>query len=178
MRIISGIYRSRILKTPSGNQYVRPTTDRARETVFNILSNRMDFEGMTCLDLFCGTGSMGLEFLSRSGGKCTFVDINTNLVRENANNLKLENNFEIIRSDVFRFLSFNSNSKYDIAFADPPYKFESYERLLKKISDYSLLFILEHDKSFKIPDEYSEKLCLQKKIGISFFSFFDFKKQQ
>jgi 16S rRNA (guanine966-N2)-methyltransferase len=174
MRIISGIYRGRTIKSPSSKKDIRPTTDRARETIFNILSNRIDFENKACLDLFCGTGSFGLEFISRGGNKCTFVDLDTRVIKENVALLNLNDNFNIIRNDVVKYLEFNKDNRHDIAFADPPYKYRYYLNLLEEISEFKLLFILEHDKNFAVPDDFKNKLFLQKKIGISQFSFFDF----
>lgn len=174
MRIISGIYKGRIIKSPSSKKDIRPTTDRARETLFNILSNRLDFENKICLDLFCGTGSFGLEFISRGGSKSTFVDLDTKVIKENVSLLNLNDNCNIIKNDVVRYISSIIKNKFDIAFADPPYKYKHYEKFLKEISEFKLLFILEHDKNFVVADDFKNKLFLQKKIGISLFSFFDF----
>lgn len=174
MRIISGIYKGRILKSPHSKKDIRPTTDRARETLFNILSNKIVFENKICLDLFCGTGSFGLEFISRGGIKCTFVDLDTGTIKENISLLNLNDNLNIIRNDSVKFLSSCKKDIFDIAFADPPYKYERYGRLLEEISKFKLLFILEHDKNFIVPVDFKSRLFLQKKIGISIFSFFDF----
>ncbi|MCX6165728.1 MAG: RsmD family RNA methyltransferase [Ignavibacteriae bacterium] len=174
MRIISGIYKGRTLKSPSSKIDIRPTTDRARETLFNILSNKIDFENKICLDLFCGTGSFGLEFISRGGRECTFVDFDTRVIKENVSLLNLNGNFNIIRSDAVKYLSSNKKNKFDIAFADPPYKYGYYGNLLEEISIFKLVFILEHGKNFVVTDDFKNKLFLQKKIGISLFSFFDF----
>jgi 16S rRNA (guanine966-N2)-methyltransferase len=174
MRIISGIFKGRIIKSPSHKSDVRPTTDRARETLFNILCNRINFNNKICLDLFCGTGSLGLEFLSRGGSYCTFVDLDTRVIKDNLALLNLSDKYNIIRNDAVKYLILNSDKKFDIAFADPPYKYSNYGKLLEVISKFRLLFILEHDKSFIVPDNFKNKLFLYKKIGISQFSFFDF----
>lgn len=174
MRIISGNYKGRTLASPSGKNDIRPTTDRARETLFNILANRIDFENKICLDLFCGTGSIGLEFISRGGKKCTFVDMDTSVIKKNVSLLKLYDNYDIVRNDAVKYLASDVAEKYDIAFADPPYKYREYDKLLEKISKYKLIFILEHDKNFIIPNELKNNIFLQKKIGITHFSFFDF----
>jgi 16S rRNA (guanine(966)-N(2))-methyltransferase RsmD len=131
---------------------------------------------MTCLDLFCGTGSFGLEFLSRGGKKCTFVDTDIKVIKENVTLLKLNNNFKIIRNDAVKYISACKGDEYNIGFADPPYKYTRYNDLLKGISKLNITFILEHDKSYTVSDEFADNLILQKKIGFSFFSFFDFKK--
>jgi len=174
MRIISGIYKGRILKSLSGKKDIRPTTDRARETLFNILSNRIEFEGKRCMDLFCGTGSFGLEFLSRGGSECTFVDFDVKVIKENASLLNLNGDFNIVRNDTLKYLTSETKDIFDIAFADPPYRYREYDNLLHRISKFKLLFILEHDKSFIIPNVFKEKVFLHKKIGISEFSFFNF----
>jgi len=174
MRIISGIFKGRNIKSPAGKNPVRPTTDRARETLFNILSNRINFESKTCIDLFCGTGSFGLEFISRGGIDCTFVDLDTHTIKANFNLLNLNGKYNIIRNDAVKYLSANTDKKFDIAFADPPYKYSNYENLLEAISKFRLIFILEHDKNFVVFDNFKKYLFLYKKIGISQFSFFDF----
>lgn len=174
MRIISGIYKGRVLKSPSGNKAIRPTTDRARETLFNILANRMNFENKVCLDLFCGTGSFGFEFLSRGGSKCTFVDRDIRVIKKNAEMLKPIGDIRIIRDDAIHFLILEKDNESDIVFADPPYSYQKYENLLSEISKFKALFILEHDKNTVVFDKYKNNLILQKKIGISFFSFFEF----
>jgi|WetSurMetagenome_2_1015567.scaffolds.fasta_scaffold08139_4 16S rRNA (guanine966-N2)-methyltransferase len=174
MRIISGIFKGRIIKSPSYKNDVRPTTDRARETLFNILTNRINFENKKCLDLFCGTGSFGLEFLSRGGSHCTFVDIDTGVIKENTALLNLNDKYNIIRNDSVKYLIINSDKKFDIVFADPPYKYSNYLKLIEAVSKFRLIFILEHDKNFIVPDSFKNKLFLHKNIGISQFSFFDF----
>lgn len=174
MRIISGIYKGRILKSPSGNRAIRPTTDRARETLFNILANRMNFENKACLDLFCGTGSFGLEFLSRGGSECTFVDQDIRMIKKNIEMLKPIGDIKITRDDAVHFLMKAEDDEFNIVFADPPYSYRKYEDLLMEISKYKSLFILEHDKSLMVFNQYKNNLILQKKIGISLFSFFEF----
>ncbi|MFA5405170.1 MAG: RsmD family RNA methyltransferase, partial [Ignavibacteria bacterium] len=126
MRIISGIYKGRTLKSPSVKNDIRPTTDRARETLFNILSNRIDFENKICLDLFCGTGSFGLEFISRGGSKCTFVDSDTKVIKDNVLLLDINERTSIIRNDAIKYLLSCKENKFDIVFADPPYRYKDY----------------------------------------------------
>jgi 16S rRNA (guanine966-N2)-methyltransferase len=175
MRIISGIFKGRNLRTPSVKDAVRPTTDRARETLFNILTSRFNFDGKKCLDLFCGTGSFGIEFISRGGQECKFVDLDIRVVKQNIGLLNLSSECSVIRNEAVKFLQINKEEKFDFVFADPPYKFSNYGKLLDAVSGISLIFILEHDKSFIVPDGYKDNLFLHKKIGISQFSFFDFK---
>ncbi len=175
MRIISGTFKGRILKSPSGKNDVRPTTDRARETLFNILCNKFDFENKSCLDLFCGTGSFGIEFISRGGKECNFVDLYTFTVKENIMNLNMEKYCYIFKNDAIKYLMTYRKNKFDFTFADPPYKYNNYRNLIEMISNLTEIFILEHDKNLIIPEDFKNKVYLNKKIGISQFSFFDFK---
>jgi len=174
MRIISGYYKGRILKSPNDSDEVRPTTDRAKETLFNILSNRYDFTGRTCLDLFCGTGNIGLEFLSRGINKCTFVDTDIKTVTANVNLIGIGEKSVIVRSEAIRFLDTAVKNTYDFIFADPPYKYTDYELLISKVSETGSTFIIEHDKNFTIPEQFGRNVFLRKKIGISNFTFLDF----
>jgi 16S rRNA (guanine966-N2)-methyltransferase len=175
MRIISGSFKGRHLKTPSSNR-TRPTTDIARESIFNILRNKIDFDGLSVLDLFCGTGSFGLECISRGAGQVVFVDKFTKTIDENVSLLKTEGCSEVFRCNVFDFLRKNDLSKFDLIFADPPYAFKKYFDLLDFISKSNSYFILEHSEKIEFSPEISEFLFLEKKIGISLFSFFNFKK--
>lgn len=125
MRIISGQYRGRILqgKIPSN---VRPTTDFARESLFDVLNSMVDFEGELVLDLFSGAGAIGLEAISRGAGKVYFVDNSfdsISLLKKNIDNLLIpKDKYNIIKSDVIDYLSYISIfEKFDIIFADPPY---------------------------------------------------------
>jgi len=176
MRIISGIYKGRILKSPISDTEVRPTTDRAKETLFNILANRYSFEDKYCLDIFCGTGSLGIEFISRGGAGCTFVDSDIKTVKQNISLLKLENNIHAIRSEAIMFLKANTEKKFDFIFADPPYSYTRFADFLTAVSVYKTVLILEHDKSFSAGAEFDRNVFLTKKIGVSNFTFFDFNK--
>jgi len=128
------------------------------------------------VDLFCGTGSFGLEFISRDGSGCTFVDLDTRIIKENLVLLNLSKKVNVIRSDAIKYLMTNTDKKADIAFADPPYKYSKYEKLLDAISKFRIIFILEHDKNFSVNENYKKFLFLHKRIGISQFSLFDFNK--
>ncbi|HEX2786938.1 MAG TPA: RsmD family RNA methyltransferase [Ignavibacteria bacterium] len=169
MRVISGKYKSRILKSPQ-TENVRPTTDRARETLFNVLNNLIDFEGIKGMDLFCGTGSFGIECLSRGAGFCTFVDFNTKTVEENIKMLKLEENSKIVRGDVLKFTDSELNSA--LVFADPPYEFEYYDKLIARVLKSETMFVLEHSDKINFKKDFSNRVFLEKKIGISHFTFF------
>jgi 16S rRNA (guanine(966)-N(2))-methyltransferase RsmD len=175
MRIISGFLGGRILKSPgNSNKNLRPTTDKAREALFNILSNRISFEGLQCIDLFCGTGSLGLECISRGASTCTFVDIYTRLVHENIKLLNLINQCKIVRDEVFHFLQRNTQH-YHLGFADPPYRFQDYKKLIFLVSTCIDFFILEHSTAIDELNMYRNKIVTQRTIGKSQFTFINFK---
>ena len=124
MRIISGTYRGRRLSPPK-NITARPTTDFAKESLFNLLNNRMDFEGIDMLDLFAGTGGIGLECVSRGAREVTAVElahVQQNWIIACCKQLGIRN-LSLIRGDVFKFLS-SCRARYDLIFADPPYALE------------------------------------------------------
>ena len=124
MRIIAGRFKSRTLVAPKGRA-TRPTTDRARESLFNVLQNYISFEGLRVLDLFAGSGALGFEALSRGAGHATFVDKDRNAItaiKANADALSILANTSIISSDVLTVLRTTSNASFDVVFADPPYE--------------------------------------------------------
>jgi 16S rRNA (guanine966-N2)-methyltransferase len=125
MRIIAGKYKSRKLIAPKGDT-TRPTSDRARESLFNVLQNMVDFEGMSVLDLFAGSGAFAYEALSRGADHATLVDKNRNAIqaiKANAEALEVVNNIEIVQKDVYSWYTKPDarNPIPDLIFADPPY---------------------------------------------------------
>lgn len=123
MRIVAGKYRGRTLLEFSGDD-IRPTADRVRESLFNIIQNKTP--NSVFLDLYSGTGAMGIEALSRYAKSVTFNDLSKNslaLLRKNLEKLKVDDEFEISNCDAVRFLS-QTTKKFDIIFIDPPYKSE------------------------------------------------------
>ncbi len=123
MRIIAGEFRSRQLVTPSGPE-TRPTMDRARESLFNVLSNLLNFEGIFVLDLYAGSGALAFEALSRGAAKATLVDQSPNATRAihvNAAALIVERRIVVLRQDVRRFLE-TSPTPFDLILMDPPYE--------------------------------------------------------
>lgn len=174
MRIISGIYRSRVLISPDSNN-IRPTSDRAKETLFNILGNKIEFNGINCLDLFCGTGNLGLESLSRGAEKCSFVDKDIKLVQRNIEKLGASDNSSVFKADANEFLERNNHTSFDIIFCDPPYDYNDYTKLIENVKLYKSLLILEHSDKFKTDVEFQKFILLRKKIGTVNFTLFDFK---
>jgi 16S rRNA (guanine966-N2)-methyltransferase len=149
VRITGGTLRGRTIHPPA-NLPVRPTTDFAKEGLFNILNNYFDFETLTVLDLFAGAGSIGYEFISRGAVSVTCVDQNfhcTAFINKMATELSMKN-LRCIRSDVFSYLKKNIN-KSDIIFADPPFELEETDLLPDLIFEKNLLkedgwLIIEH----------------------------------
>ncbi len=178
MRVISGHLKSRVLEVSKSSRTIRPTTDRARETLFNIITNSFDLEDCRILDLFAGSGSFGIECISRGSGFCCFVDKNTESVLKNISSLGLQNKTNVVKSDAVYFLKHNCEEQFDITFADPPYNYTSYDKLLDNISKLDTYFILEHSKKFINIDEYKEYLVKRKDIGVTSFSFYNFLKNE
>lgn len=153
MRVISGDSRGRKLKTPEGYD-VRPTTDNVKESIFNIIS--FDIEGAKVLDLFAGTGQMGIEALSRGAAEAVFIDnsrTSLNTVRENLALCGYK--ATVIQSDAVAFLK--SAPKFDIIFIDPPYDSELYHPVLEGIMEFDILnengiIITECRKEYEMPE--------------------------
>ncbi len=151
MRIISGIYGGRRLSPPK-NITARPTTDFAKESLFNLLNNRLDFEGIDVLDLFAGTGGIGIECVSRGAREVTAVEIahvQQNWIISCCRQLGIKN-LSVIRGDVFKFLS-ACRTKYDLIFADPPYALDELPTLPDVILERGILkedgwLVIEHGK--------------------------------
>ena len=138
--------------SPPKNITARPTTDFAKESLFNLLNNRMDFEGIDVLDLFAGTGGIGLECVSRGAREVTSVEIahvQQNWIIACCRQLGIRN-LSLIRGDVFKFIS-ACRTKYDFIFADPPYALEQLPTLPDVILGQDILkeegwLVIEHGK--------------------------------
>lgn len=151
MRIIRGKYGRRRFDVPK-NITARPTTDFARENIFNVLENFEGFEGKTACDLFAGTGAVSFEFLSRGCSKVTAVEnapVQTAFIKKVAQILGDEN-LHVFKGDVFRFINENTLS-YDYIFADPPYDHPRFEEIPALILNSALIkpgsvVIIEHSK--------------------------------
>lgn len=151
MRIISGRNKGRHI-TPPANLPVRPTTDLAKESLFNILNNYFFFDAVTVIDLFAGTGNVSLEFASREAISVMSVDIHqpcVNFIKKMAGDLKYQN-LTAVKADAFQFLE-HQKMPVDIIFADPPYDMEGLERIPQLVFENKLLkpdgwLIIEHSK--------------------------------
>lgn len=150
MRIISGIHGGRRINPPAKMPHTRPTTDIAKEGLFNILQNNLDIDTLKVLDLFGGTGCISYELASRGAPEITIVEKDDKMydfIKKTATELGFEN-FNVVRSDVFRFMD-TTNQQYDLIFAGPPYALTTIDELPKKVFEKGLLkpggwFVLEH----------------------------------
>lgn len=177
MRIISGKYKSRRLSAPK-NLPVRPTTDMAKESLFNILNNLYYFDSITVIDLFAGTGNISYEFASRGTKNIHAVDAHFGCIKY-INNTAKELNLDIstFKSDVYKFLE-KTALKADVIFADPPYDFEDtlFLKIIDTVFERSLLneeglLIIEHSKQTDLSEH--PKFSYFKRYGGNQFSFFE-----
>ena len=160
MRVISGSKKGYKLKGPKGKD-IRPTEDRIKESLFNILGYIN--EGSTALDLFAGSGSIGIEFLSRGASKVYFIDKSywsIRAIKENLIRTKLEEKAVVIKNDAIKGIRMldTKNIKFDYIFADPPYGENLIIRILENIWNQDILkmngtIILEHEKSLVLGNE-------------------------
>lgn len=154
MRIISGKYGRRRFSVPSSFN-ARPTTDFAKENIFNVLTNLIDLEECDALDLFSGTGSIAFELLSRGCKRVTAVEKNNShaaFIIKVSKELKT-NDIHIICGDSFRFLNTAKAESYDFIFADPPYALTDLEKIPSIVLERDLLraggiFVMEHPKEY------------------------------
>jgi len=175
LRIIGGRYKRRILRPPA-RLPVRPTTDLAKEALFNLLNNRIDFEAIRVLDLFAGTGSISFEFASRGALSVVAVDKHPSCIRfiqNTAEELNLSN-LHAVRSEAFRFLGF-CHPGLDLVFADPPYDMQEKGRIADLVFERQILsedgwLVVEHGEGREFVGH--PHLVEQRKYGRVHFSFF------
>ena len=152
MRIISGTHGGRMINPPK-NLRARPTTDFAKENLFNVLGNMVDFEDIDVLDLFAGTGSISYEFASRGARSVTSIEINAvhyNFIRSTAKSFGMDN-IHPVKSNVFLYVK-SCTKQFDVIFSDAPYDLEGSEQVVDSVFENNLLkddgiFIFEHSKS-------------------------------
>lgn len=179
MRIIGGSHKGRRIQAPKSLP-ARPTTDRAKESLFNILHNYYDFEGLKVLDLFSGIGSISYEFASRDAAEVHSVELNprcVNFITETIRKLNLKNMF-VIRANAFTFLARGGGKRYDIIFADPPYDLEGIDGIPDLVYEKNMLentgwLIIEH--SANIDFSQHPNFDQNRKYGKVNFSIFSCK---
>lgn len=183
MRIISGIYGGLQLvsKIPSN---IRPTTDLSRESLFNVISNLIDFESIKVLDLFAGTGALGIESISRGAKFVQFVDKSfqsINVIKTNLDKLQIDKStYRIAKQDVLKYLN-NENERFDLILADPPYDMYCFEEIIDKIIKNNILsdegiivYELSSLQNVIIPDEIV--IIKIKEFGKTKFYFLKYRK--
>ncbi len=178
MRIISGSLGGRKIQPPTNMPNTRPTTDIAKEGLFNIINNYLDIEDLKTLDLFGGTGCISYELFSRGATDLTIVEMDSKMydfIKTTAEKLKI--NLQLIRGEVFKYIE-TCNQQYDFIFAGPPYALGSIDELPRKIIANNLLapggwFVLEHTPR----NDYKnfEMYKMERNYGTTIFSIFENK---
>jgi 16S rRNA (guanine(966)-N(2))-methyltransferase RsmD len=176
MRIIAGEHGGRKISPPAKMPYTRPTTDIAKEGLFNTLQHKLDIEELTTLDLFGGTGSISYELASRGAQQLTIVEKDHamfDFIKKTAESLHIDN-MKFVKMDVFKFIE-QCTDKFDFIFAGPPYALTTIDDLPKQIVEKQLLkpggmFVLEHTprNDYKTFPLYK----MEKNYGTTIFSFF------
>lgn len=178
MRVIAGKYKGRVLASPK-DSCISPTSGKVKEALFSILTEEV--EGSRFLDIFSGSGAIGIEAISRGAVFTAFIDDNRDsigTIRENLKKLQITNNYQILAGDFESSLN-RLSGDFDIIFADPPYAFKDYEHLFKVMGDLKLLkddgvLIIEHRKDIKLPSDihgFSKVKC--KKYGTASMSIYN-----
>ncbi|MFM7021879.1 MAG: RsmD family RNA methyltransferase [Flavobacteriales bacterium] len=178
MRIISGQFGGRRF-SPPGNLPVRPTTDQAKEAIFNVFNNNFSFDEISVLDLFSGTGNITFEFASRGVSDITCIEQNfkcCDFIKKTAETLGISP--RIIKADVFRWVEQNKGKKFDLIFADPPYELPHLKTIPELIFNAGILkeggwLVVEHPK--EISFFAHEKFSWHRNYGHVNFSVFEIK---
>lgn len=181
MRIVGGKFRG-LQFHPPGNIPTRPTTDIAKEGLFNMLNNYWNFDNIRYLDLFGGTGSLSYEFASRGCTDITIVERFpkcAQFIQKTANELKVEG-FKVLQMDVFQFIS-GCREKYDLIFAGPPYALETLDTIPDRIFEQDMVegagwFILEHNPNHNFDDH--PHFLRKRNYGNTIFSIFSNDPQE
>lgn len=176
MRIVGGTFSGRRFSPPTSTP-ARPTTDVAKEGLFNILQNLVDIEDIKTCDLFGGTGSISYELASRGAGELTLIERDTgniNFIKKTAQELGISGKLNIVKGDVFRFMKQNTE-RYDFIFAGPPYALENIDDIPLLVFEHNMLsedgiFVLEHTPR----NDYQQhpNFMRMKNYGTTVFSFF------
>jgi len=176
VRIIRGIYKTRYYKVPKSFPS-RPTTDFAKEGLFNILEHQYLEQNMEILDLCAGTGNISIEFLSRETGNVIAIDNNYNAVKhikQMAQKFDCANKLNVLKSDILKYLN-KTEKKFDLIFADPPYKYEFHQKIAEIVFDTNKLneggvLIIEHGRETSL--ETITHFQFMRMYGNVHFSFF------
>jgi 16S rRNA (guanine966-N2)-methyltransferase len=177
VRIITGKYGGRTL-VPVPDLSIRPAMDRVKSTIFNMLQNRLALAGATVLDLFAGSGSLGLECISRGAGRCVFVDSEEqalDIIRRNAVLLGCADQCDLVLDDAASYIQV-ARQKFDLCFADPPYAFEATAQLPAMIGTAGILtgeayLIIEHTRKVRFDLLQGFSSVARKEFGATVVTF-------
>jgi len=180
MRIISGKYKSRPVKAPN-SKFTRPTTDMVKESIFNMLQNNINFSGVKVLDIYAGSGSLGLEALSRGAESVHFVEKNFTVFKVLLGNLKslnVEDSCRIFKRSALKFSESTDHEKYDLIFADPPFFKDDIHQVYRNIIDGNFvsdngIFIIERSIQTEEKDIQAFGQEPLKKIGDSLIYWYE-----
>ena len=159
MRVIAGEKKGFPLKAPKGDN-TRPTSDKIKGSIFNMINNNIDLVGIRAIDCFAGSGGLGIEFLSRGGDHCTFVELSSQsciVIKENITKTQYHEKAKVVKANIFSILK---NEKYDLFLIDPPYSKGLAKKTIESIQENDLLnkggiLVVETDKNEQI--QYSEE---------------------
>ncbi len=174
MRIIAGKFKGRTIKFPN-SKLVRPTTDKTKESIFNYLVHSIDFGGIKVCDIYAGSGSLGLEALSRGAYAVHFIEKDfhvSKMLQENISSLEAEDSCKVYRMDAVRFSKMTDHEKYDLILADPPFFKNDIHQVVKNILEKDFLnedglLLVERSIQTKKEDEEAFKIEPFKRLGDS-----------
>lgn len=170
MRVIAGQHKGAKLISPRGE--VRPTTDMVKGSLFSMLDSKGLLRGKKCLDIFCGSGALGIEALSRGAESCIFVDVDCKNVRANLDKLRIT--AQVVQSDFRRAIRMLKAEKFDLVFCDPPYKTDYAEEVYKLLVKYGMLTetgvaVLEHAADRPLQTVPKNNVIDSRVFGVSAF---------
>ena len=171
MRVVAGVARGRRLEAPDGAD-TRPTSDRVREAIFNSLASMDALEGAKVLDLFAGSGALGIEALSRYAANCTFVERARpalDAIRTNLDSTGLSDRANIVVADAMTFVTQGNAADFDLVLADPPYDFGQWEELLQGVSPS--LVVAESNRPVTPPEGW--EVLREKRYGKTWVTFLE-----
>ncbi|MFQ5797424.1 MAG: 16S rRNA (guanine(966)-N(2))-methyltransferase RsmD [Bacteroidota bacterium] len=178
MRVIAGQYKGRRLYSVRDRR-VRPATDRVKETIFNVLATRLELSGAAVLDLFAGTGSLGIEALSRGAHRAVFVEAArpaVQIIERNLKALSAKSCSAVVQMDAMKYIR-ETREQFDVVFADPPYAFEFTDQLPTLIYERHLtssggFLLIEHRDTVRFPSSTAYGVSLTKKFAGTVVTFF------
>ncbi len=184
MRVIAGKYKGRRLETVPDNS-VRPATDKVKGAIFNVLQSRVDWTNARVLDLYAGSGSIGIEALSRGAKSCIFVEFNRNalkFLKENISTVGAEDSATAVFGDADAFIE-STRTPFTVVFADPPYALESLKEIPNKIFEKNIVaddgyLIIEHPTRFQFLPGSRWTVAVEKVYGNTSVSFFQHNQSE